>query len=36
MVFAVGGEELDPLAFAGFPSIQRLHPLLPETRSRNF
>jgi hypothetical protein len=35
MVFAVGGEELD-LAFAGFPSIQRLHPLLPETRSRNF
>jgi len=26
---------LEPFAFAGLPSIQRLHPLEPETRRRN-
>jgi len=31
---AVGGEALEPFAFAGLPSIQRLHPLLPDTRRR--
>jgi hypothetical protein len=34
--FAVGGWPLDPFACAGLPSMNRLHPLLPETRSLNF
>jgi hypothetical protein len=31
--FAVGGAALDPRACAGFPSIKRLQPLAPDTRS---
>jgi hypothetical protein len=31
---AVGGALPDPAAWAGLPDVKRLHPLLPETRSR--
>ena len=34
--FAVGGWPLDPFACAGLPSMNRLQPLLPETRRLNF
>src|SRR5271154_855999 len=32
---ATGGASLDPLAYAGAPSINRLHPLFPDTRILN-
>jgi len=32
--FALGGASPDPLARAGFPSMNRLQPLAPDTRSK--
>jgi len=34
VAFAVGGAAAEPLARAGFPDMNRLQPLFPETRSR--
>jgi hypothetical protein len=33
--FAVGGAALEPFARAGSPGMKRLHPLVPDTRSKN-